>query len=408
MTESVVTETSDEVLIVAASTARALLRLRSDTAGRSLAELLVRRYASFDDDQKTGFFGLLLNDFGAERDDVDAAIRNYQADPSESHTVALSQAADSQRLSLFRALNTARDGIGVLLDMRAQILARSETHPELAPVEKDLQHLLKSWFNRGFLHLEQLCWTTPAHILESLIRYEAVHEIRGWDDLRRRLAPDRRSFGFFHPALPDEPIIFVEVALTKGLATSIQDVIDAPPPETEEHDADTAIFYSITNCQSGLRGVSFGSFLIKQVTEHLMAEDPDLKTFATLSPIPGFASWLSETHPEVDVDDKTTMRQSCAEYLLTARQGNLPLDPVARFHLRNGACVAKINWCGDTSPKGIAESHGMLVNYLYSDQDLLSNNEALTLDSLVTASDDVIALLAKPADDLVRRVEGSL
>ena len=383
----------DQIVEVTASTARALLRLRGETASRSLAELVVRRYESMTDEQKTGFFQLILSDFGADRDAVDAAITTYQQDPNEANTVSLAQAADSQRLNLFRAINTATGGIGVLLDMRSQILSRRDSNPELAPVEQDLKYLLTSWFNRGFLHLEQLDWTTPAHILESLIRYEAVHEIKGWDDLRRRLAPDRRSFGFFHPALPDEPIIFVEVALTNGLATSIQEVIDSPPELDTA--ADTAIFYSITNCQSGLRGISFGSFLIKQVTENLRAEDPAITTFSTLSPIPGFAAWLENEHPETDTEDQVEMESRSAKYLLTERRGNLPAAPVARFHLRNGACIAQLNWQGDTSEKGMAESHGLLVNYLYSGQDLLANNEALTLDGVVCASPAVTELLEK-------------
>ena len=383
----------DGVVSVTASTAHALLRLRGETAGRALAELVVRRYVSMDADQKTAFFEVLLNEFGADRCAIDAAISTYQSEPSEINTVALAEAADALRLNLFRAINTAPGGIGVLLDMRTELLARRSSRPDLLPVERDLKYLLSSWFNRGFLHLEQLDWTTPAHILESLIRYEAVHEIRGWDDLRRRLAPDRRSFGFFHPALPDEPIIFVEVALTKGLATSIQDVIDAPPPDLTPSDADTAIFYSITNCQSGLRGISFGSFLIKQVTERLSAEDLGLTTFATLSPIPGFAAWLADTHPDTDATDQVALSARCAEYLLTARRGTLPADPVARFHLRNGACIAQINTEGDTSEKGMAESHGLLVNYLYSGQDLLANNEALTLDGVVCAAEQVADLL---------------
>jgi len=345
----------------------------------------------------------LLHEFGAVRADVDAAVAAYQRDPTEANTVALAEAADSQRLALFRAINTAPGGIAMLLDARTRLLAMRHDHPELAPVEKDLKYLLASWFNRGFLHLEQLDWTTPAHILESLIKYEAVHEIRGWSDLRRRLAPDRRSFGFFHPALPDEPIIFVEVALTCGLATSIQQVIDAPPPEIASAEADTAIFYSITNCQSGLRGISFGSFLIKQVTERLAAEDPTLATFSTLSPVPGLARWLADTYPETDTTDEVAMRRRCAEYLLTARRRTLPSDPVARFHLRNGACLEQINWHGDTSDKGMRESHGMLVNYVYSGQDLAANNEALTLDGLVTAAPTVIALLDDPTSARVRQ-----
>jgi len=400
-----VTQEFVDVGAVTASTARALLRLRGDTASRALAELLVRRYGSLDQPQKIAFFRLLLDEFGAERSAVDAAIAAYQADPTEANTVALAEASDSQRLPLFRAVNTAPGGIDMLLDARTELLKVRNEHPELAPVERDLKYLLASWFNRGFLRLEQLDWTTPAHILESLIKYEAVHEIRGWSDLRRRLAPDRRSFGFFHPALPDEPIIFVEVALTEGLATSIQDVIDAPvpnDPSTGGPTADTAIFYSITNCQTGLRGISFGSFLIKQVTERLAAEIPSLTTFSTLSPIPGFAAWLAETHPGTDTTDEQVMLQRCATYLLTAKRRDLPLDAVARFHLRNGARVEQLNWQGDTSDKGMTEAHGLLVNYLYSGQDLAANNEALTLDGIVTASKQVADLLDNTQEAAVR------
>ena len=310
MTEAV------EIGAVTASTARALLRLRGDTASRALAELLVRRYGSLTEDQKIEFFRVLLDEFGADRAAVDAAIGNYQADPTEQTLVTLAEAADSRRLELFRAINTAPGGIAVLLDMRTVLLAQGSDVPELEPVEKDLKHLLGSWFNRGFLRLEQLTWETSAHILESLIKYEAVHEIRGWTDLRRRLAPDRRSFGFFHPALPDEPIIFVEVALTAGLATSIQDVIDAPTLALEAepaNDADTAIFYSITNCQTGLRGISFGSFLIKQVTERLAVEQPTLTTFSTLSPIPGFAAWLVENRHDRRCSDGAIVRHVSAD-----------------------------------------------------------------------------------------------
>ena len=346
---------------------------------------------------------MLLDEFGAERSNVDQAIAAYQTDPSEANTVALAEAADARRLNLFRAVNTADGGIAMLLDMRTRLIAMRADAPDLAPVERDLKYLLASWFNRGFLRLEQLDWTTPAHILESLIKYEAVHEIRGWSDLRRRLAPDRRSFGFFHPALPDEPIIFVEVALTTGLATSIQTVLDAPVPD-EPPQADTAIFYSITNCQTGLRGISFGSFLIKQVTERLASELPGLEAFSTLSPIPGFASWLEQNHPDADTTDEASMVRHCARYLVTAKRRSLPLDPVARFHLRNGACLEQLNWHGDTSAKGMAESHGLLANYLYSGQDLAANNEALTLDGIVTASRQVVSLLDDTDQIAVRTI----
>ena len=397
---------------VTANTARALLRLRGETQSRALAELLVMRYRSLGPEQQTTFFRLLLDEFGADRDGVDAAIAAYRDDPSEANTVALAEASDSNRLPLFRALNTAPGGIDVLLDMRAELLRRRRMYPELEPVERDLRYLLNSWFNRGFLRLEQLDWTTPAHILESLIRYEAVHEIRGWDDLRRRLAADRRSFGFFHPALPDEPIIFVEVALVKGLAESIQDVIDAPTPDlpadTIPADADTAIFYSITNCQAGLRGISFGSFLIKQVSERLQSELPQLHTFSTLSPIPGFADWLLEHHGGIDTTDRHAMEGACAEYLVGARRRGLPADPVARFHLRNGACIERINWQGDTSAKGLEESHGLLVNYLYSGQDLAENHDALTLDGIVTASPTVLGQVGTGVAPELYRVRGPI
>lgn len=386
-------EAGADLNAVTAGTARALLRHRAETASKALAELLVFRYNSLSTDQKDAFFRLLLDEFGADRDRVNAAIAGYQADPTEAAMVELAEASDSQRLPMLRAVNTAEGGIEMLLDMRTELLQRRKSHPELAPVERDLKYLLSSWFNRGFIRLEQLDWTTPAHILEKLIKYEAVHEIRGWGDLRRRLAPDRRSFGFFHPALPDEPIIFVEVALTDGIASSIQDVIDAPAPSAMPEQADTAIFYSITNCQTGLRGVSFGSFLIKQVSERLANEIPSLTTFATLSPIPGFAAWLAEHHGDIDTEDQAAMEQRCAEYLLTARSRDMPADAVARFHLRNGARVERINWKGDTSQKGMGESHGLLVNYLYSDQDLMANHDALTLDGLVTSSKSVIDLL---------------
>ena len=400
MTEQAITAAAIDA--VTANTAKALLNLRAETASRALAELLVSRYWTLSDEQKTTFLTLLLTDFGADRGAVDDAISTYRDDPSEANTVALAEAADSDRLPLFRALNVAPSGIDVLLDLRAELLKRRRTHPDLAPVDRDLKYLLNSWFNRGFLTLRQLDWQTPAHILESLIRSEAVHEIRGWGDLRRRLAPDRRSFGFFHAALPDEPIIFVEVALVNGLAESIQDVLDAPAPDVMPDDVDTAIFYSITNCQVGLRGISFGSFLIKQVTEQLSAELPQLTTFSTLSPVPGLAGWLAENEPEIDTMDQRVMEQACARYLVTARSRSMPHDAVARFHMRNGACLERINWMGDTSDKGMGESHGVLVNYLYSGQDLADNHDALTLDGIVTVSPEVAALVGEAGSHRIR------
>ncbi len=388
---------------VVRQTALALLQLRGETAGMLLAGQLIRRYNALEDAERTTFFSFLLRELGADRAAVDGAIADYRRDPGEHSLQRLAEAVESKRQVLFRVINTAPGGIDCLLDMRARLLAQAESHPELEPVERDLHHLLRSWFNRGFLELRQLDWSTPAIILEKLIEYQAVHEIRGWDDMQRRLAPDRRSFGFFHPALPNEPIIFVEVALTSGLTSSIQQLLDAPTPATAPTDVDTAVFYSITNCQNGLRGISFGNFLIKQVTAMLTAELPEIETFATLSPVPGFAAWLGANHRDSDTRDPELLERRCAEYLLGAKQGSLPADPVARFHLRNGARVERINLDGDTSAKGQAESHGVLVNYLYSGQDHAANHDLLVQDMIVVASEAVIALAgdAVPAGSAV-------
>lgn len=331
------------------ATTHALLRLRAETAGQTLAMQALRRYAELDASGQTRFFRFLLRELGADRHAVASAISRYQDHPDEATLGDLAEATESQRLRFFRTLNIAPGGIATLLDMRAALLERGDSRSELVPVERDLAYLLTSWFNRGFLRLEQLRADSPEAVLEKLIEYEAVHEIRDRADLERRLAPDRRMFAFFHPALPDEPIIFVEVALTAGMADSIQTLLDAPTPSALPPDADSAMFYSITNCQSGLRGISFGSFLIKRVTERV------------------------------------------AHYLLAGRSGGLPIDPVARFHLRNGASVDRINWRGDTSPKGLAESHGLLVNYRYSGHDLAANHASLIDDGIVMAAPRVIA-----------------
>lgn len=378
-----------DIDLVIQQTAQALLQLRGETAAQSLAAQLVRRFADLDAEGIDTFLSFLLDELGPDMDAVREAIASYHAQPGQNEVADVADAAESRRLRLFRSLNTAEGGVKTLLAMRAALLDRRTEHPEFRPVERDLEHLLRSWFNRGFLELRQLDWTTPAHILETLIEFEAVHEITGWDDLRRRLAPDRRSFGFFHPSLPNEPVIFVAVALTHGMARSIQVLLETDPAPISD-ETDTAIFYSITNCQRGLSGISFGSFLVKQVTARLQADLPQLTTFATLSPLPGFAEWLAKQEP-IDTNDQSELERACAVYLLGARFRQLPIDPVARFHLRNGARVERLNWQGDVSPKGCRESHGMLVNYRYSGQDLESNHDALVLDGVVIASAEMIS-----------------
>jgi malonyl-CoA decarboxylase len=295
--------------------------------------------------------------------------------------------------------------------------------PHYAGIDSDLGHLLNSWFNRGFLVLQRIDWRTPALVLEKLIQYEAVHAIQGWPDLRRRLQADRRCYAFFHPALPDEPVIFIEVALTRGMSSRVQPLLDLASPVADPAAANCAIFYSITNCQEGLRGVSFGNLLIKQVAEDLGREFSRLKTFATLSPIPGFRKWLAaiaEEQPAVaallarldaphwfeDGDAARELQRQlvrlCAHYLLNAKIGREPLDPVMRFHLGNGARMERLNWLGDTSEMGMRRSAGLMVNYVYRLDDLERNHEAYARERHIVASRR-FAVLAR--DSLVSRRE---
>jgi malonyl-CoA decarboxylase len=299
--------------------------------------------------------------------------------------------------------------------MRRRLLRDLKAQPHWAGIDADMTHLLRSWFNRGFLSLQRIDWRTPALVLEKLMQYEAVHEIQGWRDLRRRLESDRRCFAFFHPALPDEPIIFIEVALTRGMSEQVQPLLDPDSPVVDPAGADTAVFYSITNCQEGLRGISFGNFLIKQVAEDLGHEFPRVKTFATLSPIPGFRKWLDDTaatHTELaeitgalaEADwiertgpatrIRTDLMRLCAYYLQHAKQDDEPADAVARFHLGNGARMERLNWLADSSKAGMARSAGLMVNYVYRLKDVERNHEAYANKHLAVASPG-LALLAR-------------
>jgi malonyl-CoA decarboxylase len=400
-------------------TAEALLAHTSETASMALAELVVRRYRGLKQAGRLEFLRFLLRDMGASRPAVDLAINLYRVDRSEPSLSRLFQAVEPRRQALFRAINTAPGGTWTVLTMRADVLDLLNEHAELIPVEADLFHVLSSWFNRGFISLERISWGSPGAVLERLIDYEAVHEIRGWDDLRRRLEADRRCFGFFHPAIAEEPLIFIEVALTHGLAASIQDLLDAPSPAGDgEWTADTATFYSITNCQAGLRGIQLGNFLIKQVVHELATELPQLRLFATLSPVPGFGRWLAAARatdqfspadqarlslledrfwyesPQVADALRPVLLKACAHYLVDVKQGTHPADSVARFHLRNGARLERINWLGDTSVNGFRQSQGMLVNYVYDEDQIAGNHEAYVHDGTVAQSDEVGRLLA--------------
>jgi malonyl-CoA decarboxylase len=397
--------------------AATLLSERGEASGALVARQLHEVLRALDPGDRRGFQRYLATDFQPDRTALRAAAERYLADSSAEAAAALAEAGDPPRQELLRRMNMAPGGTGALIAMRSEIIPRLRAEPELQLLDADLKHLFASWFNRGFLELRRIDWHSPAAVLEKLIAYEAVHEIHGWDDLRRRLAPDRRCFAFFHPALPDEPLIFVEVALVKGLAGAVQPLLshdtDDNVRRAQAEHADTAIFYSISNCQDGLRGVSFGNFLIKQVVEELQAELPGLKRFSTLSPAPGFHHWLArhtadghtpgaDLLAEAETDDwwkdparsaklRPGLMRLCAHYLTRPSAPGSRLDPVARFHLGNGARLERINWLGDTAPRAIAESFGIMVNY---DHDSIEDNhEHFVRGGAIVRSHEVDVLL---------------
>jgi malonyl-CoA decarboxylase len=381
---------------------RALLSERGEVSGARLATEVLDAFESLDGASREVFFDLLVSEFSPDHVELERAADAYRADPSQAHLVRLQAAVEPPRQELFRRFNMAQGGVAVLVGMRRHLLKTLDAHPERAGVDADFTRLFRSWFNRGFLFLQRIEWRTSALVLEQLIEYEAVHQIQGWGDLRRRLEADRRCYAFFHPALPDEPLIFVEAALMRGMPAKVQPLLDPEAAVTDPAGADCAVFYSITNCQEGLRGVSFGNFLIKQVAEELSRDFPQLKTFATLSPVPGFGAWLMDGDYALAMDDRPTairkiiaklrvreapadppigpaiqqeLSRLCAYYLMYAKRGTAPLDPVARFHLANGARLERLNWMGDTSPAGLSRSLGFTVNYVYRLADVERNHE---------------------------------
>jgi malonyl-CoA decarboxylase len=385
------------------SLGRALLSGRGEASGVALARQLLDLYARTPLPARVEFFRLLAHDFDPDPARIGAAWQAYQQDASPANLQRLLAAVEPPRQELFRRLNLAPGGTAALVAMREDLAKHGGKETALRKVDDDFAHLFGSWFNRGFLVLRPIDWSTPADILERIIRYEAVHEIRGWDDLRRRVQPsDRRCFAFFHPSLVDEPLIFVEVALTREVPGSIQALLAEEREVLAAGEATTAVFYSISNCQPGLRGVSFGNFLIKQVVEELSRELPSLTTFVTLSPAPGFARWLATHGSDATAalrnpgwqDDGAAverlrpdvLRLAAAYYLSAKRAGGKPLDPVARFHLGNGARLERLNWLGDTSAKGLREAHGLMVNYLYDLRFIEANHEAFANDGAVAAS----------------------
>ncbi len=390
---------------------RELLSVRGEASTLALARELVETWRAMPEAERPAFFRLLARELGPDVEAVRAAAEAYAREPGPRTLAELRRVSEAPRLELFRRMNTAPGGTRAIVELRAELLRLLPGEPGLAELDADLHHLLVTWFNPGFLTLARIDWGSPAALLEKLKGYEKVHRLDSLEDLKRRLAADRRCFAFFHPVLADEPLIFVQVALTDGLADRIGPLIDPHEPVGAPAAADTAIFYSISNCQDGLRGVTLGSFLIKLVVATLQAELPQITRFATLSPVPGFARWLEGelgtgsrivTDGERDLlgrlavpgwqEDGATaealrplLTSLCAWYLLRARRHGRPADPVARFHLGNGARLERINWLADASEKGLAESHGLMVNYAYDPARIEQNHELFVEGEMVHA-----------------------
>jgi len=402
----------------------ALLSEKGEASGTALAREVVNHYQEMTGDEKIAFFEMLNTRFTADENAIIQAADQYKASRDAADYISLQKAIEPDRQRLFRRINIAPNGTRAIVSMRADLLKAIKQHPHLEAVDVDLKRMLTYWFNRGFLLLQRIDWRTSATVLEKLINYESVHEIQSWSDLRRRLARDRRCFAFFHPALPEEPIIFVEAALVKGMSDNIAPLLDENAPILNPEEADSVIFYSINNCLKGLRGISFGNFLIKQVATELAWEFTAIKRFATLSPLPFFTRALRDTDvfgetrlaailggdakticdatgeqdlikaieqiladplPHAKIISRPLARLGLA-YLVFAKQGDRPYDPVALFHLSNGARLERINVFANNLPRGLKESAGLMVNYRYIPEDFESNHEAFVHRQEITLS----------------------
>jgi malonyl-CoA decarboxylase len=388
-----------------------LLSDRGDVSGERLADEALTAYASLTGASLEAFLTFLTKQFAPDAESIDRALEAVRRHPSPEALAVLQLAMEPPRRELFRRLNLVPGGTAALIELRRRVLCGLARHPEWAVISADLEHLLRSWLNGGFLEFRRIDWHTPTPVLENLIKYEAVHHIRDWADLRRRLQDDRRCFGFFHPSLPHEPLIFTELALTGELSARVQPLLDPDSPVLDRKARSFAVFYSISSCHDGLRGVSFGNSLIRRVVDTLRREYPRLRTFATLSPIPGFRGWLAQAARSgnsaaaaaaaglanascfADAERADELGRAilplCATYFLTAKRGEEPADPVARFHLGNGARLERINWLGDTSQAGIDRSASLTANYLYRLSDIERNHRAYVKDRRVVASRQV-------------------
>jgi malonyl-CoA decarboxylase len=408
----------------------ALMSGRGEASGVALAREILGRYGELTTGPRIAFFEALANEFGPDHARLDAAIETWKKTPSDATAAEVHEAAEPRRHELLRRLNLAPNGTAALVRIRERLIDAMDHRDDLALVDDDFVHMFSSWFNRGFLVLRKIDWSTPANILEKIIRYEAVHAINDWNDLRSRIEPpDRHCYAFFHPALVDEPLIFVEVALTREIPGAIAPILSMKRELVDPERATTAVFYSISNCQRGLAGVSFGNFLIKQVAEEISREIPRLSTFVTLSPAPNFAAWLHSERAREDSrvvteDDRTVltaldrdewwnspqdveavsdplMRAAAWYYVHARNRRGTPIDSVARFHLGNGARLERLNFPADMSARALRQSHGLMVNYLYDLADIERNHEAYAQQHMVVASSAVTRLVRAPARDVV-------
>ena len=365
------------------------------------AEHLLNLIEDLDDNGLKKFLKDLLKNYDIDTKVLLKDVKNYSSNKNTENFEKIRISSEPGWIELFRRLNSSSNGTYRLVKLRERI--RSLKDEELKTFDLRLLKLFKYWFNPSFLVLEKIDWETPANILEKIIEYEAVHEINSWDDLRARLAPvDRQCFAFFHPLIPNDPLIFVEVALTTGIPKSIQKIINLDRQEIEIEDANTAIFYSISNCHNGLLGISFGNFLIKQVASNLKRELPDLNQFTTFSPLPGFMKWMEEYSP---ISFERCTDRNCSEDELTknaikylthsVRDDGMPNDPVSRFHIGNGASLERINLNADTSEKGMTQSYGVMANYLYDLDVVEENHEIFFKNKVVPVSSEIESLKKK-------------
>ena len=426
----------DDLERMRARVAECVAGLGGEVLARGRAAAIGNSYLSLDPSGKRRFLAMLAHDFEIDlsivETEANAMMQAPDVEAKRALAESLREVLEPPRMRLLTQFNGLPDGVKFLVDMRADAMTWAKDEPVLLRLAGDLKRLLTGWFDIGFLELKQMTWSSSAALLEKLIVYEAVHRIASWQDLKNRLESDRRLFAFFHPRMPDEPLIFVEVALVNGMADNVQLLLDADQPVLAPDGADAAIFYSISNTQRGLAGISLGDFLIKRVVDVLMAELPNLKTFATLSPLPGFRRWLdprldageeglirADECRKLGIEDETTvhdeLRQAlddggealdrfadilvrlAARYLVFEKRNDRPIDAVARFHLTNGARVERLNWAADVSDNGYRQSAGIMVNYLYRLDDIRSNHDSFTGNGTIATSSAIRGLIKRSA-----------